>query len=206
MLIWFVDGRYTGSRSAEALLIPSERARADRFRRAELRSRYVNAHSTLRLLGETYCGIPPHEQTYAPNAFGKPRLVGSGEWRCNISYSGDHAVVAWCNGHDIGIDLERIRPIEDADELARLHYTLAERAALKASKQDGASYARDFLTVWVRKEACIKAIGRGLNLPLRTFECGTGEETITVEVARWQLQTGVVRTAHDDLVAWARCP
>ena len=42
-------------------------------------------------------------------------------------------------------------------------------------------------------------------MPLSNFECGTGAGTMTVEVAGRQLQTGVVLTAHDQLVAWAVC-
>lgn len=203
--IWLVDGRYKGSSSAETLLGPDERARADRFRSAELRCRYVNAHSTLRLLGESYFGLPAHEQVYMSNEFGKPRLVGSTKWKCSISYSGNHAAVAWHEGHEIGVDIEGVRPIDDAADLAQLHYTLAERAALMASKHDSATFTREFLTVWVRKEACIKAVGRGFDMPLSTFECGTRHGTMPVEVAGQQLQTGVVRTAHDHLVAWAVC-
>ena len=203
--MWLVDGRDTGSSSAEGLLSHSERARADRFRSAQLRCRYVNAHSALRLLGEGYFGLPAHEQIYLSNEFGKPRLVGSNKWHCNISYDGDHALVSWNEGQVIGVDIEGIRPIEDAADLAQLHYTLAERAALMASAHDSARFTREFLTVWVRKEACIKAIGRGLNMPLSTFECGIADGTATVEVARRQLRTGVVRTAKDQLVAWAVC-
>lgn len=185
-----------------ACLSFEERARAERFRRDDLRRRYMAAHGALRLLGEHCFGIAAAAQRYQANAFGKPQLVQNGAARCSISYSGNWALIACGWGEEIGVDLEVVRPVEDAADLIDLHCTARERKALTASS--GRVCDRDFLNLWVRKEACMKAVGAGLAIAPSSFDCGVETGISTVEIVGKHVECG-----HDDLkgdlaVAWAR--
>jgi 4'-phosphopantetheinyl transferase len=202
--IWLVRGHTAPGDSALERLSPEERARADRFRLPQHRDRYLAGHAALRLLGDLYFGIPAARQRYARNAHGKPRLAGHRRAECSISYSGDLAAVAWAWGEEIGIDIERLRPIDDAVELAELHFTLAEQARLARLEPASIACARAFLTVWVRKEACVKALGRGLSIPTDSFECGTAAGDAVVAVEGERIESEVLSVGNDLIVAWAR--
>lgn len=203
--VWLIDGSVSGGEKLAYLLAPAERARAERFHSPTFRRRYIVAHAALRLLGEAYFDLPAALQVYRANKFGKPCLAEMPDLHCNISYGGEHAVVAWCNAAEIGIDIEPVRPIDDAIDLIQLHYTVSEQAKVMSVQQDLAAFSRAFLTVWVRKEACVKALGHGLSVPLTSIECGATERTTTVRAGVQLMRAGVIRSPLGHLVGWARC-
>jgi len=187
------------------LLSAAERERANRFRTEGLRGRYIAAHSALRLLGERYLGFPASSPYFEANELGKPRLWRASGTHCSISYSGPHALVALSAGDEIGLDVETIRPINDAHSLMEMHYTPLEQQALRRFPPASRSFDEAFLMVWVRKEACVKALGKGLDVPLSTFECGVGMQMRIVDIGGRSISTGTFRSQQDLLVAWARC-
>lgn len=203
--MWLVRMRQSPCSAVLGMLSEVERERAGRFRMPWLRNRYVGAHAGLRLLGERYFGIAASCQRFETNEFGKPRLAGVRHAQCSISYSRDHALIGLSRNEEIGVDIEAMRPIDDALELMEMHYTHGEQIALRRMRRTGAAFNKAFLTVWVRKEACVKALGRGLALPLGTIECGVGERTTTVQVGGRQIRAGVIHAPGDHIVAWAQC-
>ncbi len=103
--------------------------------------------------------------SYGPQ--GKPSLIDEGWLEFNMSHSGDLALYAITEGRAVGVDVERVRP-DVARELTEARFfTAAETDALLALPEDGR--ARAFFTVWTRKEACLKATGDGLSVPLDAF-------------------------------------
>ena len=96
----------------------------------------------------------------------------------NFSNSADLAICAVTLAQPIGVDLERIRPMTDMLGLARRYFADAETDRLFArpvSSQPGA-----FFRLWTRKEAWLKAIGKGLTFPLRDVEVSFDDETCCV--------------------------
>jgi 4'-phosphopantetheinyl transferase len=85
----------------------------------------------------------------------------------NLAHSGELAVVALARGCEIGVDVERLRPLRHLAQLAQRYFTPAEAAAILAL--DGDARQRAFLAVWTAKEAILKALGRGLSYPLDRF-------------------------------------
>lgn len=210
--IWLLTTPRMHAASLLQLLSDEERARADRFHTDFLRNRYIAAHGGLRLLIERQFGIAAADQRFSCNALGKPSLLGRNEVRSNISYSGPYALVGLSGGGEIGVDIEAVRPIADAAELAALYYTPAERSALRHDLDGAKSFDEGFLRLWVRKEACVKALGQGLSIPLSTVECGTGGGTTTVTFDEIGIFTGVVHMPMDAMhyspgglfIGWAR--
>jgi 4'-phosphopantetheinyl transferase len=68
------------------------------------------------------------------------------------------------NGRELGVDIERVRPLNDMHSIARNSFSAAESQdlfSLPSELQTGA-----FFKCWTRKEAFIKATGEGLSYAL----------------------------------------
>jgi len=81
---------------------------------------------------------------------------------------------------EIGVDVEILRDITDADDIADRHFTLGERLALRAFPPIERN--RAFLTGWTRKEASLKATGAGLTVAPESFETGVSEAVRRVTI------------------------
>lgn len=169
--LWRVDLAQPLTDDAGALLDADERARAGRFAFDHLKQRYRCAHAALRTLLAPHAAAGPAALRFAYGAHGKPRLVGPSDAPTfNLSDSADVALIAMAAEAEIGVDVEVLRPIDDAAELAQLHFCGREIDWLAGA---GAAHRdRAFLRVWARKEACLKAIGSGLSVPAGSFDGG----------------------------------
>ncbi|HEU4459258.1 MAG TPA: 4'-phosphopantetheinyl transferase superfamily protein [Methylibium sp.] len=169
--LWRIDLAQPLSRDDLALLDEHERARAERFAFDASKQRYRAAHVALRRLLAAPLDADPAALRFDFGAQGKPRLAGPADAPAfNLSDSGDVALIAVAPGGEIGVDLELLRPIDDAAELAAQHFCRREAEALAAA----GSRQRDrlFLRIWARKEACLKAIGSGLSIAAGSFDGG----------------------------------
>jgi 4'-phosphopantetheinyl transferase len=147
------------------LLSPDERARAGRFVYPIDRARYVVAHAAVRLILSDHLSIPPDRLRWVRGPYGKPTLAGlPGAPHCNLSHSAGRALFALCRTRPVGVDIERVQPGIAAAALARRWY------GAELPDRPPAMQARRFTTMWVRKEACVKACGarlaQGLHLPV----------------------------------------
>lgn len=169
-------------RRARARLPAQELARADRFVFPHLRVRYALAHAALRtILARAVAGEDPDgDRDHLParvaglpmvlGPWGRPDLASPppGGLSFNLSHSADRALVAVARGRTVGVDIERIALRRATDDVARRVFSPRERATMP----DGPPLARAmaFFRIWVTKEAYIKAHGRGLSLPLDSFD------------------------------------
>lgn len=203
--MWLVDVPRSRPGHVTELLSPAERARAPRYKNEALRSRYIVAHGSLRIILRDIYGVPINEQELTENEFGKPFLSLIPQLHFSISYSADYALIGVSENGEIGVDIETMRLITDADDLAELHYTPHERSVFQAHRPSEVELSRKFLSIWVRKEACVKALGRGLGIPLNQVECGGGDQVRMVQLPDRQCcRTGIVNLGGDPIVGWAR--
>jgi 4'-phosphopantetheinyl transferase len=193
-----VDPRSGGVAELEGLLSAAELARADRFRFANDRGRYVRTHGTLRRILARFVRVSPAELAFEYGPQGKPVLARHhhGEpLHFNLSRSGGLAVVAVTRCGEVGIDVEQVRPLDDVLAIARRMFAPAECAALLALPE--AERLPSFLWYWARKEAVVKAIGRGLSYSLQAFvppPSRARRRSGSVWSARWrQLRSGRTR-------------
>ncbi len=150
------------------LLDEDERARAARFVFDRDRRRFLAAHAWMRVVLGERLGRAPASVRFAVGSHGKPRLADAGlDLRFNLTHAGERALLAVTLGREVGVDLERHRPIEALD-LARRFFAAGEQRALDAFDEAGQPAA--FFRCWTRKEAFVKAIGDGLTFPLDGFE------------------------------------
>jgi len=170
--VWFADleiGADAATRFVSTLA-PDERERAARFVFEQHRRYYVAGRGLLRRLLARYLHTEPGEIRFRYGSHGKPELdygAASSHLRFNVSHSGPRAVFALAWEREIGADIERVRSDLDLHALAKTCFSRREQADIffrHASEQAGR-----FFDYWTAKEACIKAEGLGLSLPLEQF-------------------------------------
>ncbi|MET0540854.1 MAG: 4'-phosphopantetheinyl transferase superfamily protein [Variovorax sp.] len=169
--LWRVDLDTPPAGDAVRGLSPQENERARRFVFARDRSRYLAAHVALR---QTLAGPARRNASqlrFAEGRFGKPRLEATTDLHFNLSHSQGVGLIALGEQGEIGVDVECVRPMDDALALAESYFDAAEREALAATAP-GPERDLAFFRCWTRKEACLKAVGVGLGLDTRSFHVG----------------------------------
>jgi 4'-phosphopantetheinyl transferase len=153
-----------------ALLNPDEQARAARFYFDRDRQHYQVARGVLRTMLGRYLGIPPTAVTFTYGAHGKPELGGAqaGAIEFNISHAQGVALFGFARERVLGVDVERIRPLEDTVDIVDRFFSPNEVAVFH--QVPPAQQPEAFFNCWTRKEAFIKAIGEGLSCPLHSFD------------------------------------
>lgn len=154
----------------EPILSDDEIRRANRFRFAEHRRRFVIARGCLRQLLAGYLQIDARELLFIYSAEGKPSLDvrHESDLLFNVSHSGEIAGFAFALRRTLGIDVELIRRDVDVEEIPKRFFSAAEQVALDTL--EGEHKVQGFFRCWTRKEAYVKAVGSGLSLPLRDFD------------------------------------
>lgn len=153
------------------VLSEEELRRAGRFRFPEHQRHFTVARGTLRMLLGRYLQEAPGKLRFAYNPYGKPFLHGASpadHLRFNLSHSGDLALYAFARDREVGIDVEWTRrAVGDVEDIAGRFFSSHEAGALLALPEP--DRRRCFFDCWTRKEAYIKARGKGLSIPLDRF-------------------------------------
>ena len=152
-------------------LAPDEAARADRFRFDRHRRRFQVARASLRRILGTYLRRPAASLDFVYGEKGKPSLApgsGAGELDFNLSHSSELALLAVTRKGELGVDVERLRPMPDGEAIAERFFSRPEREVLRGVPAEQKDQA--FFLCWTRKEAYVKATGDGLSMPLSRFE------------------------------------
>ena len=154
------------------VLSDEERTRADEFRIADARTRFVVTRGTLRILLGRYLNVPPNEVAFEFKTYTKPRLAPSKtatvDLRFNVSHSGELALVAVTTGCEVGVNVEQLRPVKQMEEIAQRYFHRLEVEGVMASRVKERPAA--FFRCWTAKEALLKAIGSGITAALDAFE------------------------------------
>jgi 4'-phosphopantetheinyl transferase len=96
---------------------------------------------------------------------GKPALADpSATLRFNLIHSGGLALFAVVHGHEVGVDVERIRPRRNLLALAERALDSEGAATVRAAPPGERPAA--FHRAWARREAVAKCHGTGLRAPL----------------------------------------
>jgi 4'-phosphopantetheinyl transferase len=175
-------------------LSADEQQRAARFYFAKDRDRFIAGRGVLRAILASYLiNLKPSELIFHYSDRGKPSLESS-PIRFNLAHSDSLALYAISRGRELGVDLERMRPIPELEAIARRFFSAAETDCLLSlpatQRQEG------FFNCWTRKEAYLKATGDGITVALDKFEVSLrpGEPAALLrdklnphEISRWSL-------------------
>lgn len=129
------------------------------------RERTVVGDILIRTLAQEKLKLKNKDIVFSKNEYGKPYLEGKEEFNFNISHSGDWVICA-IDCDSVGIDIEEIKPIDF--DIARQVFTESELKELDV--REGFEKLEYFYSIWTAKESYVKALGKGLFIPLDTFE------------------------------------
>ncbi|MCJ7721507.1 4'-phosphopantetheinyl transferase superfamily protein, partial [Candidatus Bathyarchaeota archaeon] len=107
------------------------------------------------------------EISFCYGQYGKPMLDGT-DLSFNMSNSSGYAVFVVTRNRRIGVDIERIRDIADMDNIAQLVFSKSEYNLFRSCPES--MKKKMFFECWTRKEALVKAVGKGLSIPMPTFD------------------------------------
>ncbi len=157
-------------RACLRVLSDDERARHLRFRFEQDRDAYLLAHALTRTLLAGQLEVEPRALRFKAGPHGRPELDwprSSPALRFNLSHTRGLVACALALEHDVGVDVEHFERRVELEQVARSVFSEPERAALMALPPEGRR--RRFFELWTLKEAYIKAVGKGLALPLRAI-------------------------------------
>lgn len=148
-----------------AILSEEETRRANSFRFRKHRDRFEAVHVALRMILSRYLQCEPVEVSLETGAYGKPRISDvTTDIFFNISHSDATAVFAVSRGADVGVDIECTDSCHpDVVEIAESFLSTEEFATVLSAP--AAERKKIFLRCWTRKEAVLKACGRGFSVP-----------------------------------------
>ncbi|WP_243735173.1 4'-phosphopantetheinyl transferase family protein [Paenibacillus turpanensis] len=151
------------------LLNEEEQGRAQAYRRLEDRARFMVGCAISRLVLAAELGCPPQQVPLdrtcpgCGKAHGRPRLPRSMPQQLSVSHSGELVAVAFTTGTPVGIDVEQIQTGAEISKL--IQGVLSDAEAAKLSEMPMVERREGFYTFWTRKEAVLKATGKGLAIP-----------------------------------------
>jgi len=111
-----------------------------------------------KLLNIDYC-----EATFSHNSYGKPYLSDYPNFHFNISHSND-TIVLLVSDSPVGVDIEYIN--EPCLKIVDRFFLEEEKDYINS---DNNNKSIRFYEIWTRKEAFIKYLGKGLSIPLNSF-------------------------------------
>jgi 4'-phosphopantetheinyl transferase len=178
-------------------LAAEELRSAGRYRFHKDREHFIVAHGLLRTILARYLDMEPGQLRFCYGPHGKPALEvepGEDTLSFNLSHSHGLALFAVSRGRELGIDLEYVQAHLADDQIAERFFSPREVALLRGLPKDVQREA--FFIFWTRKEAFIKATGKGVSLPLDQFEVSLvpGKPIVLSangthqEASRWSLQ------------------
>ncbi len=161
--LWWASAS-AGQRELADVLDDEERRRATALLRDADRRRFLVAHALTRIVAAAQIGCAPREIGLSRrdgDPHGKPQLTGpAAHLRFSVSHCGDHVVVAFALGVELGVDVEQIGPW--TQELTGSVLTASEQRALVALAPGRRPWG--LCRCWTRKEAVLKASGHGLSI------------------------------------------
>jgi 4'-phosphopantetheinyl transferase len=178
--VWWVDLEAYAGNIVLGGLCTYDHARAAGFADLQRARQWLASRHALRQVLGNVLGCPPDGLVIEPDEFGKPQLVHESVLAFNLSHSGGQGLIGVASTQAIGLDIELVHGVTDAETLTSIHFTEAERA--EWSHAAGELRDRDFLRCWTRKEACVKALGVGLMVQPDSVEVGCAPRSVVVDI------------------------
>lgn len=186
-------------------LCAAETQKADRYMKQSDRHLSLVSKALVRYLIGEVTQQDPKSVRFSTNEYGKPFLVGLPDLHFNLSHSHGVAVCALCRGAAVGVDVEDVGRQTNLSIAGRF-FSPAE--AELVSKAPEAEKRALFFNIWTLKEAYIKAVGKGLSIPLDSFSFNADEPEVHIrfsdtgridpawQFSRWRPEPGkIVSTA-----------
>ncbi|MBE9572639.1 MAG: 4'-phosphopantetheinyl transferase superfamily protein [Proteobacteria bacterium] len=194
------------------ILSESERTKAEHFYFEKDRRSFIITHAMLRKILGGYLKTDPRNVEFIYGIYGKPSVVvDHNKISFNMSGSFEVSVFAFACGRQVGVDVEYIRPMDDVQSIVSNFFSPGEKSAFEAVEEN--QRLKAFFNCWTRKEAYLKALGKGLRQPLDSFEVslgpGTAPRLIWVrdnaqEVFKWSIRSFIPEPGYVGALVFKR--
>lgn len=143
-----------------ALLSADEQTRADSYSQTDDRQRYVIQHGLLRALLGWYLKTAAFAGGYVQGHAGKSYLPDHNIQPCffNLSGSAGEFLIA-IGDTELGVDIAHLKPGFTYHDIASCYFGPDEQAFIRCSE----NAVDAFFLLWTRKEALLKATGKGID-------------------------------------------
>lgn len=170
----------------EEFLDSTELDRTKRFHKKLDRNRFIICRSILKFVLAAHTKLDVKD-IYLDYHLNKKPYLASHPWlHFNISHSEDFAVIA-ISRNTVGIDIEYIS--EDFNFTNLLPNIFNEKEILGI--QNAVNKKHAFYTLWTRKEAFVKALGKGIDDDFKYIPCLDGQHSIDSTLLKttenWQM-------------------
>ena len=155
------------------LLTPYERDRANRYHFSKDKNRFIICRSLLKVLLAEHLGLQVEKICIDIDANKKPYLASHPSVYFNVTHAGDYALIAIAKT-PVGIDIEYINKSFDFTEILSSVFSDTEINHINNSNNKRNS----FYQLWTRKEAVVKAIGKGIDENLIKITVTDGSHSI----------------------------
>lgn len=181
-----------------SLLSGDETIRAEKFYFERDRNRYILGRGILRTLLADYLKIDSSKIEFVYGSHGKPaleKIYQNKILQFNLAHSNDRGIYIFGWNRPLGIDIEHIRPLQDADDFAKRFFSQQESVWINSLPINQKWNA--FYKLWTCKEAFLKANGSGLSVPLNEAEIFIKDDNsaklvsiggILDEATKWRLE------------------
>lgn len=149
------------------LLNPQELEQVNRMKSQQLRDNAILARGWLRTILASYLDVKPTELNFSRGQYGKPAL-DKHKLFFNISHTNSTLAIAIADIDNIGIDIEQSKPRTMLTDIAKRCFSTAEFNHWQHLPPDQQSPV--FYQLWTKKEAFVKAVGRGIALGMEQCE------------------------------------
>ncbi len=172
------------------LLSPDELQRAGRYHHQKDKDRFMVSRGVLRILLGRYLGMPANLVEFEMRTNKKPFVKNAGnvQLHYNTSHSGDYVLIAIASSA-LGIDVEQKDTSFPFAEILAHSFSESEVDAI----QQSAVPIETFYTLWTRKEALLKATGKGIDDDMKLIPCLDGEHTVEENIIssnkNWHIHT-----------------
>ena len=146
-----------------------ERKKAASLGSVAVRDAGMAARLYTRIILSAYLSCDPAEVLLTENEYGKPLISNdlSSDLFYNISHSGGRILLGIAYRASVGVDIERVRSDLPYLNLARRFFARSEyNLIVNAPESDKVNM---FFRIWTKKEAFVKAQGRGIAYGLKQF-------------------------------------
>lgn len=170
-----------------------ERLRAGRYHFDADRNRSIISRSFLKVLLAKEIGLHATEVKIKKDSFEKPYLSSNPSLYFNISHSGDFILII-IGDKKVGIDIEKINYTQDYSDIIPTIFSKYEIDELLGCSNKTLT----FYKFWTRKEAILKAIGKGINEDLKSITVTDGEHSVSSEILSQNSQFVVLSFEVDE--------
>lgn len=150
----------TDQKALEATLSPAELRKAYTMRSEQARRHFVLRRGLLRRVLSGHTGVSAANLVILKDASDKTVLTGWEDLNFSVTSCQDVILVAVTRNRRVGIDLEYIDIEFDYRAVAQRCFAPSELDLLSRMTPQDAKLA--FFRIWTRKEAFVKAVGRGI--------------------------------------------